>query len=200
MFDSGIALSDIIQDLNLEVDIAVDIPDTSYIAWLNSLEQLLYSEFIQEQREIIIKNMSDSFIDMSTLNTLSDEEKIRFEDIYTMYADDVQLIKTTLTSGDIFKNTYFKYTTGFKINCEKTPDKIRLIYFVKPKTKTKDNYSDITVKMPSEFIEVIKSKLRGEAYKIANEDVLAAKWLNDYNILLENFKTWLANRQAQFGM
>ena len=54
--------------------------------------------------------------------------------------------------------------------------------------------------LPVEFIDLVKAKLRGEAYKLANEDNHAAKWLNDYNTLLETFKAWIADKSANFGM
>jgi hypothetical protein len=54
--------------------------------------------------------------------------------------------------------------------------------------------------LPAEFIELAKAKLRGESYKYANEDGLAAKWLNDYNALLETFKVWVQSKSANFGI
>ena len=56
------------------------------------------------------------------------------------------------------------------------------------------------VMVPLEFIDLVKAKLRGEAYKLANEDDIAAKWLNDYNILLETFKAWISEKSSNFGL
>jgi hypothetical protein len=36
-------------------------------------------------------------------------------------------------------------------------------------------------------------------YKIANEDGLSAKWLSEYNVQLENFKVWAAERMTRYG-
>jgi hypothetical protein len=46
---------------------------------------------------------------------------------------------------------------------------------------------------------MVAAKMRGEAYKIANEDGLAAKWLADYNAQLESFKVWAADRNHRYG-
>ena len=80
---------------------------------------------------------------------------------------------------------------------------VRVIYFVRPALKTV-NSSDVVgsgnVMLPVEFIDLAKSKLRADAYKIANEDNLAAKWMNDYNVLLETFKEWMDRKRPHFGV
>ena len=52
MFDSGISVKDLIEELKTtEVDIALEIPNATYVSWLNSLQQLIYSEIIKEQKK-----------------------------------------------------------------------------------------------------------------------------------------------------
>lgn len=207
MFDSRIKAADLIRQIKDEADISYPLPDISYIMCLNSLEQLLYTEVIQEQGKTELcktdtdtTDTSEIFIETEKLSVPTGESKLRFEDIYTIYADDTQLIKTTVTSGEIFLGTYYKLRNGIAMNLRKEPDKLKFIYIVRPELKTEENYASLTVKIPAEFIDLAKAKLRGEAYKIANEDSLAAKWLNDYNILLETFKLWITNKQSSFGM
>lgn len=205
MFDSGISASTFVADLKGEVDIAIPIPNKTYIDWLNALEQLLYTEIIKEQKAIVVtqEDMTNPF-DLSTPTLDTGENAIRVDDIHAVYADDIQLIKSTLTSGTIFQNTYFKENNKLGYNVLFSPYELKIIYFVKPKLKTIESTDTITtginVMLPIEFIDIAKAKLRGEAYKLANEDGLAAKWLNDYNILLENFKAWVADKSAAFGL
>ena len=52
MFDSGIKASVLIEQIENEADIAIPIAKESYVLWLNALEQLLYTELIQEQGKI----------------------------------------------------------------------------------------------------------------------------------------------------
>ncbi len=196
MFDSGKKVSELITEIQAETDIAIEIPESTYIDWLNALEQLCYTEIIKEQREIEIKNPI-SPISISTLTVSADEAPIRFEDIYTIYADFVQLAKTTLTSGYVFPNTFFKKNNDIGFSVDALVRDMKIIYFAKPKVKTS---VDNNVMLPIEFIDMVKAKLRGEAYKLANEDALASKWLNDYNVMIENFKTWCNNKSSQFGM
>lgn len=209
MFDSGISVKDLVEELNSEVDIALDIPDTTYVEWLNSLQQMLYSEIIKEQRKKTIENPSSNVISMP-FEVGTDENGPRFEDIHAVYVGKNQLMKTTLASGAIFGDTYCKANNDLWINTLSPLEKVEIIYFVKPALVTcnthkniNEKYEDgtpVNVMVPVEFIDLVKAKLRGEAYKLANEDSLAAKWLNDYNVLLETFKAWIAEKAPTFGM
>lgn len=200
MFDSGISAKDLVEELkNTEIDIALDIPDETYGRWLDALQQLLYTDVIKEQKKITIDSPTSNPITLDGLEG-SGENKIRFEDIYAVYADGVQLKRTTLTSGAIFPNTYYKDNNCLGYNTELTP--ITIVYLVKPAlvTTSHGNVSDTKVMVPVEFIDLVKAKLRGEAYKLANEDNIAAKWLNDYNVLLETFKMWVSEKSPNFGI
>lgn len=200
MFNSGISAKDLVAQLKNEVDVAIPIPNVSYVSWLNSLEQLLYTELIQEQGVLELDSVSSGVIGIDTLNVPNGENAVRFEDIHAIYADDVQLIESTLASGVIFHNTYYKVSNNIGLNMKKQPQTIKIIYYVRPALKTEDNADTEYVKVPIEFIDLVKAKLRGEAYKLANEDSLSAKWINDYNVLLETFKMWLTGKQSEFGL
>ena len=200
MFDSGIKASALIEQIENEADIAIPIAKESYVSWLNALEQLLYTELIQEQGKIELDGVNGSVIGIDTLNVPNSENAVRFEDIHAIYADQTQLIESTVASGVIFPDTYYKIGNDIGVNLKKEPEKVKIIYFVKPKLKTTANISTLNVMIPVEFIDLAKAKLRGEAYKVANEGELAAMWINDYNVLLETFKAWLSGKQPEFGM
>lgn len=200
MFDSGITASALIEQIKDEADIAIPIPDATYVLWLNALEQLLYTELIQEQGKIELDGVNGSVIGIDTLNVPNGENAVRFEDIHAIYADETQLIKSTVASGVLFPNTYYKIQNDVGLNLKNQPEKLKIIYFVRPALKTVDNISTEYVMLPIEFIDLAKAKLRGEAYKVANEDNLAAKWINDYNVLLETFKAWISGKQSEFGI
>lgn len=200
MFNSGISVKDLIDELkNTEIDIALEIPDKTYVTWLNSLQQLLYTEVIKEQKKTTLKGPFQKPFNLSILATPDNENKPRFEDIYAIYADRVQLIKSTVTSGVIFPNTFYKENNNVGYNTTTEPKELTIVYFVRP-ALIKNIEDDVNVMVPVEFIDLVKAKLRGEAYKLANEDTIAAKWLNDYNILLETFKAWITEKSANFGI
>lgn len=201
MFDSGISASSLIAGLKNEIDVAIPISNRSYVDSLNSLEQLLYTEIIKEQKSVVCD--ADTAVNLSSLVVGENEKSIVFEDVYTVFdSSGTQLKKTTLASGQIFSNAWYK--TGVSIFCDTdNAGSVTVIYFVRPALKTV-NENDVVgagnVMLPVEFIDLAKAKLRGDAYKIANEDALAAKWLNDYNVLLETFKEWVEQKRPHFGM
>lgn len=196
MFNSGKSVAELITELRDEVDIALEIPTSTYLVWLNSVEQLCYSEIIKEQREVKVENPSTP-ISLRDLTISEAEAPIRFEDIHAVYADDVQLAKTTLSSGQIFPDTFYKQGDEMGLNLPYMTKELKVIYFVRPKIK---NTEEGNVMMPIEFIDLVKAKMRAEAYKLVNEDALAGKWINDYNVLLETFKVWCNNKASQFGV
>ena len=109
-----------------------------------------------------------------------------------------------MSSGAIFPNAYYKVGKDIGYNVEGVSDMV-IIYFARPELITVDDDDDTIdedaiVMLPYEFLDLVKARLRGEAYKLANEDDTAAKWLNDYNVLLENFKNWLTRRNPTLGM
>ena len=205
MFDSGITASKLIDELKGEVDIAIQIPNSSYISWLNSLQQLLYSEVIKEQKEtegISLDFKGTKYFEFANMEQETGESPIRYEDVHAVYTSKgTQLIESTTASSVIFPNTYWKVgskSLGVNISAESAG--IRVIYFVRPEIIDEPNFAMKKVMIPIEFIDLVKAKLRGEAYKLANEDVLAAKWLNDYNALLETFKAWITAKMPTFGL
>ena len=200
MFDSGIKAKNLIDQIRDEADIAYPISDASFIIWLNALEQLLYTELIREQNEVSVSVGDVPTVNLGSESHSSDENTMRFEDIHAVYAGETQLILSTVASESIFPNTYYKIGNNIGLNVKDGVSSVLIVYFVKPKLKTADNISTTNVMLPVEFIDLAKAKLRGEAYKLANEDGLAAKWINDYNTLLEVFKTWLSGKAPQFGL
>ena len=200
MFDSGISVKKLIDGLQSEVDIALEIPDETYIDWLNSLQQLLYTEVIKEQKKTTLQGTMLNPISLSLIMKENNENTPIFEDIYAVYADGVQLIQSTLTSGVIFPNTFFKNNNRIGYRTKTPPQEMIIIHIVRPALVTIEQYDNTNVMIPIEFIDLVKSKLRGEAYKLANEDALAAKWLNDYNTLLETFRAWVTEKASNFGI
>lgn len=201
MFDSGISVESFIKDIKSEADIAPDITDAKYISWINALEQVLYSDIIREQRkaDVEVLNSEGEYIKKLPIETDENEADVRFEDIISVFKGDTQLIKTSLLSGGIFNDSWFNNGGALWVNTTfKNEDKkITVYYHVRPAEKSGDGES---IMLPVEFMDLMYSYVRAEAYKYANEDALSAKWQAEYNARLEIFKAWIDARRPSFGM
>lgn len=202
MFDSGISVKSFIQDIKSEADIAPDITDAKYISWINALEQVLYSDIIREQRKVDIEvlNSEGEYINKVPIETDENEADVRFEDIISVFKGDTQLIKTSLLSGGIFNDCWFNNGGVLWVNTtfKNEDDTITVFYHVRPAEKSSAN--EEVINLPAEFMDLMYSYVRAEAYKYANEDALSAKWQAEYNARLEIFKAWVDARRPSFGM
>lgn len=195
MFDSGITAVDLVTSVMSEVDAAPDIPAETYYNWIDETEQLLYSEVIRELTTAAVTPALP--IVLSGLGEVGADTP-RFEDIYAVYADEKQLMKATAVGGETFPDTYWKQGNHLYYNMMPAPQTVKVFYFIRPALKSKTPTA--TIKLPAEWVCIVRAKLRGEAYKLVNEDNTAVKWLNDYNVLLEQFKQYIAARNPEFGV
>lgn len=212
MFDSGIAAKDLIAGIKTETDVALPIPNAMYVMWLNELEQMLYGGVIREQgmaEKTFIRLLVDPKITEERLKFTEEplaatdkRNAIRFEDITAVYADDLQLIKTTRVGAQAFIECYYKLDGALGVNCYDSTMSIKIFFYERPPLKTVNGEDEIqagNVMVPIEFIEMVKSKLRAEAYMIENEYVHAGNQISLYNQQLDMFKSWLQTVSPKFG-
>ena len=81
---------------------------------------------------MIITEPQEDVIQLANLDVSDNEAPIRFEDIYAVYADTTQLIKTSITSGFVFPDCFYKKGDNLTVKMQKTPNFIKLIYHIKP--------------------------------------------------------------------
>lgn len=204
MYDSDITAADLISEIKDEIDIAAIIPDSAFIRWLNTVEQTVYTELIREMKLVhIAVEYDDGDIPSFSLSDISlsgNEDPAIFDDIIKVYVDGIELDRVSLISGMTFDNLGMYYKNGERVMVKTLvpATEVTVIYVVRPIKKTIINgeLPGETVKLPAEWLEIAASRLRGEAYKLANDDNLAAKWLNDYNLYLEQFKVWLEKNKV----
>lgn len=199
MYDSGVKCSDFINSIIGEADISIEIQSDSWYRWLNTVEQFIYTEILDEYASAEINYTSDS-VTLSTLAVPSGCASVTYDDVIAVYADGVQVEKSGIKGVMNFsdKNLYYTdYNGNLVLSLTEVPNKITVIYRLRPIMKTETNNYNIAV--PTEFLDMVSARLRGEAYKIANEDGLAGKWLADYNTQLESFKVWAEKRNKRYG-
>lgn len=198
MYNSGVTVAEIIAELSGEVDIAGSIPDSAYIRWTNTLEQLIYTDILgfYAVQEV---TLSDGRFSLTALTPAEGEDAAGYDDIVKVYGDGREYVRAGVISSVIFdgdKSIYWQEGDTVKVSPIVEPDTVTVIRRVRPAKKTA---ATGVVMLPYEWLELLLSKLRGEAYKIANDDGQAAKWLNDYNSQMSSFSEWAAKRQERYG-
>ena len=199
MYDSGVKCSDFINSIIGEADISIEIQSDSWYRWLNTVEQFIYTEILDEYASTEIDYASDS-VTLSTLTVPYGCASVTYDDVIAVYADGVQVEKSGIKGVMNFsdKNLYYTdYDGNLVLSLTEVPNKITVIYRLRPILKTEAGNNNVAV--PAEFLDMVSARLRGEAYKIANEDGLAGKWLADYNTQLESFKVWAEKRNKRYG-
>lgn len=199
MYDSKMTLSELISTVTSEVDISLNIVPPTFARWVSSLEQLLYTDILKFYRSHDI-TLTDGSFSISSIPTEQGECECTFDDIVKIYDGPDEIVKSGAIAAYQFENDKSIYwQDGDKVQVRKfsSSDTLRVIRLVRPAIKTAD--SSETIKVPYEWIDMVLSKVRGEAYKLASDDAQAAKWLNDYNTQLESFKAWVGERQKWYG-
>ena len=206
MYDSNISAADLVSSVSEEVDISLTIPSSAWVRIINETEQKLYTDIIKEIRTVsLVSPVSPMFLP-DTIPPDAGENQCIFEDIAKVYADGgkTELLKAgAIAEYATRKNIYWKDggKLAFRLVGDVSSDSMRVLYYVRPALKTVSDgvISSDHIALPVEFVEMMASRLRAEAYKIANEDSLAAKWMNDYNSYLEEFKEWTAMHNDIYG-
>ena len=204
MYDSGVQVKDFIGTLDDEVDIALEIPYANKLRWLSAVEQFAYTEVLKEYVRATV-DISENPTDIIRLDVLPVPDGAAvpiYDDVIRIYGEDGQeLQKGGAIAGYEFPEKdlyYMNYDGNVVLSTRLEQAEITVIYRLRPVIKTDDN-DELHVALPVEYLDMAGAKIRGEAYKIANEDGLAAKWLSDYNQQVENFKVWAIQRNERYG-
>ncbi len=200
MYHSGVTVGELIAEMQEEVDIAGIIPAAAYYRWVSSLEALLYSDVLLFDRQATLSAV-DGFLDLSQLPVGEGERAVLFDDVRKIYLDGEELVRSGRVGAYQFdeeKIIYYADRDGIRVSVygEGGDETYDVIWRVIPAPKKQDGDE---VMLPLEWLDMVMARLRGEAYKVANDDEQAAKWLGDYNTQLASFREWAAVRGQRYG-
>lgn len=204
MYDSKIKAISLIRRVAAECDISPDIQDEFCSIVINKVEQFLYTEILKEyvKTEFLYINVENDTIPFVSIAPKTGAANVEYDDIIKVFADGNELAKGGIISAHDFPEKDFFYTDyegNLCLTLNDAPEKIIIIHRLRPILKNHDNVTDLSIAVPVEFVDMVEARVRGECYKIANEDGLAAKWLADYNTQLESFKMWADKKNERYG-
>ena len=126
MYNSGVTLSDIITELSGEVDIAGSIPDSAYIRWVNTLEQLIYTDILGFYGRQNVTLAGGGFA-LSSITSGTGEDSCRYDDIVKVYGDGREYVRAGVISSVIFdgdKGIYWQDGDSVKVSPIVEPDTV----------------------------------------------------------------------------
>lgn len=191
MYDCGITAKAFIETVQGEADISAVIPEASWLRWINTVEQFLYAEILAEYVRVEIPYAEE--IPLTSIG-----EGVTYDDIVSVYGDDVELDRAGVIAGTAVERPMYwtDYEGNVILRPIDVPSQVFVVYRLRPTIK---KTGAETIQIPVEWLDLLAARMRGEAYKVANEDGLAGKWMNDYNMQLESFKIWAAKRNERYG-
>ena len=207
MYKSSITAKSLIDRLMAEADFSPVIPLGAYIDWLNALESRLYSEIIKEIWAVeanVTVSGTEAYVAMSSIDPGSTEDYPvalpRVQDIVSVMADGVVFERSGgRLVHEVPGNKFYERGGDIVITTATVavPSKVTVLFTVRPEPKSAENYTERYIMMPDEFIPMAEAYIRAQAYKVANEDDLAAKWIGEYNTDLQNFIYFNANLRKE---
>ena len=199
IYSSSYTGASLVESVKTELEVIPLPGDSAFTRWLSSLEQLAWSEVIRMKRVARIPS-EGGMLSLDGISVPADEDAVCAADVYTVYVEGTQAMHGTAEESFLFSpETAVWHREGEKkiaISGVRDGAEAAVVYFVRPQRRLSLSAS---VALPDEFIELAASRLKGEAYRAANEDVLAAKWLADYNQRLEAFQAWCDRRRTGGG-
>ena len=216
MFDSGISAQSLIDELYNEIDLPYEFrtnEKNELVTSLNTIEKIIYKNIIRhvEMVQVSLVDNSVSLVDINTaignsFENIDASDIVKCEEVISGKT----FTRTTLDKFNAISGTYIFSNGYFSINPDKvfntttqlyeTPvvENINIYFVACPPRKVITTINDVdtingNVMIPYEFIPMIKSYIRGEQYKILNEDDIAQKWIADFNSQIENFKQFISS-------
>ena len=164
---------------------------------LNETIARLYNEVIEEIAEARGVSVDGALI-LSDIPVPKDVAPIREADVLGVRKGDTHFRRVSpklfgfLDSED--GSFYALQEEKIRLTPTWTTHGLFVTYRVRPLPFTKDN-EERALPVPDEYVSLLRAKIRGEIYKLANEDELAAKWLGEYNLTLASFAAFCAARR-----
>lgn len=192
MYDCGITAKAFIETVQGEADISAVIQEASWLRWINTVEQFLYAEILAEHVQVEVP-----YTEKIPFGEIG--ENVIYDDVISVYGDDVELDRAGVIAGIGVPDRpmyWTDYAGNLVLHPVYDPAVVTIVYRLRPAVKVT---GEEHIHLPVEWLDLLAARMRSEAYKIANEDGLAGKWMQDYNMQLESFKIWAAKRNERYG-
>lgn len=189
MFQAAITVGTLIDSVVEGMGLYTEIDRAAYRDVLNECLATLYIDVIDERAVCIAKSV-EGVITYKSITVPTGQSAPRAADIRAVLYRDRPLqylppdkFHLVVTADGDF---YTLKADGIHLTPTRSTTDLQVSYTVRPQRYGAGD-EGAAVPFPNEYLSLLRAKLRGEAYKLANEEAFAAKWLGEYNNSLAAF-------------
>lgn len=189
MFQAAITVGTLIDSVAEGMGLYTEIDRSVYRDVLNECLCTLYSDVIDERAMCLVKS-DNGLITYRAITVPQGQSAVRAADVRAVLYRDRPLqylppdkFHLVVTADGDF---YTLKADGIYLTPTRSTTDLQILYTVRPQRYGAGD-EGAAVPFPNEYLSLLRAKLRGEAYKLANEDGFAAKWLGEYNNALAAF-------------
>ncbi len=183
MLHSSITVGKLIEQVEKDMGLYKEIDRAVYLDALNECLCRLYHEVIDERASAACLS-KDGKIAYGDIPVGTGQDGVRATDIRGVrYAEKPLQYLPPDRFGAVKSADGDFYTTkkdGIYLTPTRSTINLYVTYTVRPQRFGAGDMNG-AVPFPNEYLFCLRAKLRGEAYKLVNEDALSAKWLAEYN-------------------
>lgn len=127
-------------------------------------------------------------------------DTIMYEDVYKVYnTGNNEYQRSTLNSlmakG---KRFYYKLNGKLAVTLYETGGIYRVLFYIRPKKVTDENAESYIIPLPDGFLDVLRARVRMEAFMLAGNVAMANAWREQHMILFDTLKKWHKSREAHY--
>lgn len=195
MFSSNCTANELTRRVQDELGYA-NSPDRSFFyGVLNDCLARLYTEVIAEKRRLTA-NAKNGKANLAAVTPPENCAPIREQDVCAAWNGDRQLRFLPSSMFSLGGKGYYTVEDGcLCLGDPEDGETLEIAVILRPLPFGEEN-GNTPIPFPDEFISLLACRMRGEALRLSGEDGEAAKWLGEYNALLDEFKLWLAAVRA----
>ena len=186
MFSGTTTAQTFLDDITQNLGLYEEFPRAVYRSVLNEAIGRLYTELVREEAEVTASPV-DGVISLASLSLPQDNAPLREEDILRIRKGTQQIHRLAPHHFPLVQsedgNFYTVQNKKILFTPSYTGHTVHVTYLRRPLLYDRNNEAR-ALPIPDEYVPMIRAKLRGEMFKLANEDSLAAKWLGEYNATL----------------
>ena len=199
MFDSGIKVVDLINQIRDEADIAIYVKDDVILQSYNGIVIGIYRDIIKHECLEMLP-VADGKVEVgcpseSVYRVFTEDffEAEKVNPTYALITDRVCWFPSK-ENAIIVKNFP---SEGCAVVYHEIPEAVLNLKKLDEDGKVTNEDVDTVVPVPIDFIDMVKAKIRGDMYNISNDDDFAAKWYGVYNTRIEDFKLFVAEKKEE---